>query len=73
MQDILNKKKLNQTDVKLLKGLFTKQRNEESPKKSIHETFKQESEVDDDERQVIVRKFKSFVLRESVDNASRMR
>jgi hypothetical protein len=40
VQDVLNKKKLNQIDVKLLKGLFTRQRNEEPPKKGINDTFR---------------------------------
>jgi len=62
----LKKEKLNQIDVKLLKGLFTRQRNDPQPQKGINETFRPFREEDPDPKSKIIRKFKSFVLRDSV-------
>jgi hypothetical protein len=74
VQDVLNKKKLNQIDVKLLKGLFTRQRNEEPPKKGINDTFRPMKTTEQTgPRSTIIRKFKSFVLRESVDELNKSR
>lgn len=69
VQDMLNKKKLNQIDVKLLKGLFTRKTNDIAPKKGINETFRPDYEPQATtlRQGAIVRKFKSFVLRDSVE------
>jgi hypothetical protein len=40
VQDVLQKKKLNQIDVKLLKGMFSRLCSDKAPKKGIYETFR---------------------------------
>lgn len=73
VKDTLDKKKLNQIDVKLLKGLFTRVRNDVKPKKGIYDTFRPESFFEKPKSSNIVRKFKSFVLRDSVDDFNKSR
>eukprot|EP00347_Sterkiella_histriomuscorum_P022098 403331687 len=75
VQDLLNKKKLNQIDVKLLKGMFTRQTNDTAPQKGINETFRPNYQPQGSaaKQGAIVRKFKSFVLRDSVDEATKSR
>lgn len=69
---MLQKKKLNQIDVKLLKGLFTRARNEYQPLKGINETFRPDYITSTPKRKSlnIVRKFKSFVLKDSIEEMS---
>ncbi|CDW80946.1 UNKNOWN [Stylonychia lemnae] len=72
VREILSKKKLTHVDTKLLKGLFTRMRTDKDPPKGINDTFRpihcQSQSKESNHQAGIVRKFKSFVLRNSVEN-----
>ena len=63
---LLKKKKFNEIDTKLIKGIFLKKSQEKRVKKNIKTTFRRSHSDKTKENRFTVRKFKDFVVRTSV-------
>ncbi len=69
VKEMLSKQKFNEIDTKLIKGIFKKSTLQKPPQKNLKQTFHPYSSSEFPQQKTnILRKFKDFVLRESVDD-----
>jgi hypothetical protein len=74
VKELISKDKFNEIDIKLIKGIFKKSQGERKKKKGLKETFNPYVEENSTVKNAgIVRKFKDFVLRDSLADLQKSR
>ena len=67
IKDMFKKPKLNKVDIKLLKGIFLRNTDHKVPKKGLFETFSPHN-PESTLKSRIIRRFRSFVIEETVED-----
>jgi hypothetical protein len=67
LKEVIKKPRLNEVDIKLLKGIFLKSTEKKQPKKGLFETFSYSLYENSKAKSRILRRFQSFILKDSIE------